>query len=49
MIFGDRYQGIYEFKGANTKFLTLADKLWDCEFTKLNTHINTHIVKLYNK
>jgi hypothetical protein len=36
MIFGDRYQGIYEFKGANTKFLTLADKLWDCEFTKLN-------------
>jgi superfamily I DNA/RNA helicase len=35
MIFGDRYQGIYEFKGANTKFLTLADKLWDSEFTKL--------------
>jgi hypothetical protein len=32
LIFGDKYQGIYEFKGANTKFLTLADKIWDKEF-----------------
>lgn len=32
LIFGDKYQGIYEFKGANTKFLTLSDKIWNKEF-----------------
>ena len=32
LIFGDKYQGIYEFKGANTKFLTLADKIWNYNF-----------------
>jgi len=32
LIFGDKYQGIYEFKGANTKFLTLADKIWNHSF-----------------
>jgi len=32
LIFGDKYQGIYEFKGANTKFLTLADKIWNNNF-----------------
>lgn len=32
LIFGDKYQGIYEFKGANTKFLTLADKIWNLNF-----------------
>lgn len=33
LIFGDKYQGIYEFKGSNAKFITLADKIW-------NTHFN---------
>jgi hypothetical protein len=39
LIFGDKYQGIYEFKGANTKFLTLGDKIWkkDFKFLTLNT------------
>jgi hypothetical protein len=32
LIFGDKFQGIYEFKGANTKFLTLADKIWNFNF-----------------
>ena len=32
VIIGDKYQGIYNFKGANIKFLTLADKIWDCQF-----------------
>jgi len=32
LIFGDKYQGIYEFKGANTKFLTLANKIWNMNF-----------------
>ncbi len=32
LIFGDVYQGIYEFKGASYKFLTLAHKLWNIPF-----------------
>lgn len=36
IILGDRCQGIYDFKGANTKFLTLADKIWNTNFVNLN-------------
>ena len=36
IILGDRYQGIYDFKGANIKFLTLADRIWNLSFVKLN-------------
>ena len=36
IILGDKYQGIYDFKGANTKFLTLADKIWNVEFKNFN-------------
>jgi hypothetical protein len=36
VIIGDRYQGIYDFKGADTKFLTLADQIWNTEFKRLN-------------
>lgn len=32
LIFGDVYQGIYEFKGASYKFLTLANKIWNIPF-----------------
>jgi hypothetical protein len=28
LILGDYMQGLYEFKGADTRFLTLADKIW---------------------
>lgn len=28
IIMGDKYQGIYNFKGADVKFLTLGDKIW---------------------
>lgn len=35
VIMGDRFQSIYEFKGANSKFLTLADKIWKNEFEKM--------------
>ncbi len=34
-VFGDRYQAIYEFKGASSKFLTLADKIWNYDFVRL--------------
>ena len=36
IILGDKYQGIYDFKGANVKFLTLADKIWNLEFKNFN-------------
>ena len=36
IIMGDHNQAIYEFKGANVKFLTLADKIWGVPFEKLN-------------
>lgn len=36
IVMGDKYQGIYDFKGANVKFLTLADKIWNVEFECLN-------------
>ena len=35
LIFGDKYQGIYEFKGASSKFLTLADKIWNTQFNSM--------------
>jgi hypothetical protein len=35
VIMGDRFQSIYEFKGANYKFLTLADKIWNYKFEKM--------------
>jgi len=28
VVLGDRYQGVYEFMKADTRFLTLAEKLW---------------------
>lgn len=28
VVFGDRYQGMYEFKGADVRFLTLAADIW---------------------
>ena len=36
IILGDKNQGIYDFKGADIKFLTLADKIWQIPFIKLN-------------
>jgi len=29
LILGDRYQGIYDFKNADTRFLTYSDKIWN--------------------
>jgi hypothetical protein len=29
LILGDRMQGLYEFKGSDSRFLTCADILWD--------------------
>lgn len=35
IIMGDRYQGIYDFKNADTRFLTLSDKLYSGKFINL--------------
>jgi superfamily I DNA/RNA helicase len=35
LIFGDVYQGIYEFKGSSYKFLTLANRIWKKEFEQM--------------
>ena len=40
IILGDKYQGIYDFKGADIKFLTLADKIWDLPFIKLDLSLS---------
>jgi hypothetical protein len=36
IVLGDKYQGIYNFKGADIKFLTLGDKIWNLKFISLN-------------
>jgi len=36
LVMGDWMQGLYEFKGADTRFLTLADKIW-CGFDWLQS------------
>ena len=41
IILGDKYQEIYGFKGSNSKFLTLCDKIWNNNinnFVKLTLH-----------
>jgi hypothetical protein len=35
IVMGDRYQGIYDFKNADTRFLTLSDKLYSGKFITL--------------
>ena len=35
-LFGDEKQCIYQFKNASSQFLTLANKIWNIEFNKVN-------------
>ena len=37
LILGDYMQGLYDFKGADIRFLTMADQVWD-GLTNLTTH-----------
>lgn len=34
LVMGDRFQSIYEFKGSDRRFLTLADQVWQRPFQK---------------
>lgn len=36
IVAGDKYQGIYEFSDANTRFLTLADRIHVNNFVRLD-------------
>ena len=41
LVLGDYMQGIYEFKGADTRFLTLADQIW-CNHPRLKSRVFRH-------
>jgi len=56
LILGDKYQGLYEFKGADTRYLTHGSKLWSCspyEFKNMNLttsyRVTTQIAQFVNK
>jgi hypothetical protein len=52
LILGDKYQGLYEFKGADTRFLTLAYKLWPCstfEFKRLELNTSYRVTNSISK
>jgi len=45
VILGDEKQGLYEFKGSDIRFLTMADQLW-CHHTHLHSpEFNIHTLK----
>jgi hypothetical protein len=45
VILGDRYQGVYEFMKADTRFLTLADQIWNIQFTHLTLKESYRVTK----
>lgn len=47
LVLGDRYQGIYDFKNADTRFLIHSDKIWDNEgkFIKLPMQESYRVTK----
>ena len=53
VILGDSYQGVYEFKNADIRYLLFSDKLWDREFNKLTLNqsfrMTTQISSFVNK
>jgi len=52
LILGDKYQGLYEFKGADTRFLTLAYQLWPCssfEFKRIELNTSYRVTNSISK
>ena len=47
LVLGDRYQGIYDFKNADTRFLLHSDKIWDndSKFIKLPMQESYRVTK----
>lgn len=46
VILGDRYQGIYEFKNADARFLTMSHKIWE-NILKNKKHISLPLQESY--
>lgn len=53
LVLGDSFQGVYEFKNADTRFLLLAHKLWNRSFEPLTLkqsyRMTTNIASFVNK
>jgi hypothetical protein len=45
LILGDENQGVYEFKNADTRFLTLSHKIWNSNFSKLSLNQSYRVTK----
>jgi adenylate kinase len=46
LILGDNFQGVYEFKNADTRYLTLSHKIWKInEFTQLTLNQSYRVTK----
>jgi AAA domain len=46
LILGDSFQGVYEFKNADTRYLTLSHKIWKInEFTQLTLNHSYRVTK----
>lgn len=45
LVLGDKYQGIYEFKNADTRFLTLSKNIWTKTFTNLPLQTSYRVSK----
>jgi hypothetical protein len=41
LVLGDKYQSIYQFKGADVRYLTLSSKLWNKSVNFVNKTLNT--------
>jgi hypothetical protein len=53
IILGDRFQGIYSFKNADVRFLTLSNKIWNSNFINLpmqeSYRVTENIAKFVNR
>ena len=47
LVLGDKYQGLYEFKGADTRFLTFASKIWSNPFVSCNQFVQLKLSTSY--
>jgi hypothetical protein len=46
LILGDVYQGVYEFKNADTRYLSLSHKIWQCDdFEQLTLNQSYRVTK----
>jgi hypothetical protein len=53
LILGDSYQSVYDFKNADSRYLLLAQKIWNKDFNQLTLNesyrVTSHIASFVNK